>query len=177
MSSTAELPTKLELRSVQNPIHPPLMAKPSSPKPTLLEKQLSEAEANFKYCLEKGDVQRSLLWARKRRHLHKLFAESRNGEQHVQCAQCVQRVQYDDAEKHPQEPQECPGRRCEEDSCGRHEGAGVARLGEAHVRWPDEVRPDEDQEGPHRQQEEACARPQVSEEPEKGGLRSQEGDL
>lgn len=48
----------------------------------------------------------------------------------------------------------------------------MARDGEAHVRWPDQVPPDEDQEGPHRQQEEARARPQVSEESEKGRLRS-----
>lgn len=166
MRSVAETPTKLNLCSVQNPIHPP-----SSPKPTLLEKQFAEAEANFKYCLEKGDIQRSLIWAHKRRHLHKLFAEGRNGEQHVQ------RIEHDDppCERNAQEPQESGGRR--EDPCCRHKGAGVARLGEAHVRWSEEVRSHEDQEGSHRQQEEACARQKVSEESKEGGLRSQEGDF
>jgi hypothetical protein len=162
MKSTALPPQRLDLRNVQNPLQVKPMPKPTSPKPSPLEREMREAEANFNYCLEKGDIQRSLHWSYKRKHLHKLFLQSRNG-------------QHDDSSQHPQEQHD--GGRRQEDPCGRHEGSGVARLGEAHIRRSEEVRPDEDQEGSHRQQEEARARQEVSEEPQEGRLRGQEGDV
>ena len=149
MKGTAELPPKLHLRSVQNPLRPNLMTKPSLPKPTSLEREIHEADTNFEYCIEKGDLQRSLHWAKKLNHLQNLFAKSRNGEQHDAHA----------PQQHSQESQESPaGGWSQEDPCGRHEGPGVPRDSEAHIRRPEEVRPDEDQEGSHCQQEEACAR-------------------
>lgn len=172
MRSTSVVPSTLELRSVQNPLRPTPMPKPSSPKPTLLEKQIHEADTNFKYCLEKGDINRSLHWAEKRQHLQKLFAKSRNGEHDDQ----TQQRNAEESQRTAQREQH-DGRRCEEDPCGRNEGPGVARIGEAHIRRSEEVRPDEDQEGPHCQQEEARARQEVPEEPQEGRLRSQEGDI
>lgn len=82
MKTTAEEPIPLK-----NPV---LLAKPAAQKPSPLEQQLRISDSNYKYCLEKGDVQRALMWAQKRNHLRKLFAESRNGEQHVQC------IEHDD---------------------------------------------------------------------------------
>jgi hypothetical protein len=155
---------------IRNPAHMPtnskLLPKPSMPKPSKLEQKLKVAEDNFQYCVEKQDIQRALHWANQRTELRKMFEQVRNGEQ---------QLKHDDSSQYSQEPQ--TGGRCQEDPCGRHEGPGVARDGEAHIRRPEEVRPDEDQEGPHRQQEEACARQEVPEEPQEGGLRRQEGDV
>jgi hypothetical protein len=153
-TATAEQPGSLQIR---NPI---LLSKPSTPKPSPLEHKLQVAESNYHYCVEKQDFQRALHWASQRTTLRKMLEDVRNGEQSQQHEQQPQQCeQHDDAEKHAQEPQEQhDGGGRQEDSCGRHEGPGVARDGEAHIRRSEEVRPDEDEEGPHRQQEEACAR-------------------
>jgi len=64
-----------------------------------------------------------------------------------------------------------------EDACRRHEGPGVPRHGQAYFRWPDEIRPHEDEEGADCQQEEARSWQEVSEESRQGGLQGEEGDL
>jgi hypothetical protein len=62
------------------------------------------------------------------------------------------------------------------DTGGGLQGPGVPRLRQAHIRRPDQVRPDEAQ-GPHRQQKEACPGQEGVQEPREGGLQAQEGHI
>jgi hypothetical protein len=157
MSAQATTPSAnpLTIEEHHNPI---LLPKP--PKP--LEKQLAVANTNFAHCVKKEDPRQALHWAIKRNHIQKLVADSRNGER--SSSQC-----------HSQESQ--AGGRSQEGPRGRHEGPGVPRNGEAHIRWSEEVRPDEDQEGSHRQQEEARAGQEGAKDTEEGRLRGEEGHI
>lgn len=59
----------------------------------------------------------------------------------------------------------------EQGSCGWHEGSGVARHGEAHVRRTDAEGSDEDTQGSHREPSQARGGQEGSEEPGEGRLQ------